>query len=87
MCVSNLNPKTTEETLTNFLEGGLTDADVEIVNVAFGENMDIAVVEFSAPVGKVLLNIKRELKFYTLFVFILKTMYSVSNYTRHFPLL
>lgn len=52
LCVSNLNSTTSEETLSYFLESGVSDANIDINNVVYDENRTIAVVQFSRPVGK-----------------------------------
>uniref|UniRef100_A0A8B8E6G0 Poly [ADP-ribose] polymerase n=1 Tax=Crassostrea virginica TaxID=6565 RepID=A0A8B8E6G0_CRAVI len=50
LCLSNLNPATTEETLTNFVEAGLGNDDADIEEVVYNEDRTIAVVQFSSPV-------------------------------------
>lgn len=52
LCLSNLNPATTEETLTNFVEAGLGNDDADIEEVVYNEDRTIAVLQFSSPVGK-----------------------------------
>ena len=52
LCLSNLNPATTEETLTNFVEAGLGNDDADIEEVVYSEDRTIAVVQLSSPVGK-----------------------------------
>ncbi|XP_056005276.1 protein mono-ADP-ribosyltransferase PARP14-like isoform X3 [Ostrea edulis] len=49
LCVNGLNPDTTEETLSNFLEAKVKN-DVEVKSVVYSEERETAVVQFDSPV-------------------------------------
>lgn len=51
LCVSNLNPSTSDNTLSEFLKSCSCVANVEVVNLVYSEDRTISVAQFSLPVG------------------------------------
>ena len=51
LCVSNLNPSTSDNTLSEFLKSRSCVANMEVVNLVYSEDRTISVAQFSLPVG------------------------------------